>query len=386
MSDFYNANKKKLVAGKGWERVLFNDGERLHLWVSRDFKGELLLKSAGQLLMRIDPAKFDTQRYDNDPKTKPVPIVVALGKPLQNTSSVSLQTAAAPVDEDCAILCVVDGDLKGIPTDIWEKLKSGGGGKTGLAELDPNNIATRNWLLGQIAGAGAYVADNWNWLRASVEGKTNAGFKLLKAKIHYANGKARYYFSGYSKSNAFFRGGGFGPGHERVITIFSGAGQAGSSMSAAAKSAAGNLRNCGLLALVFGSLTSLTEWKNDVAKDGYDLAGALLVNLLKTLIISALTSALIALLVYMAMFALGMSMCVLAVGVGSVLIGVGISYGVAWLDKEMGRLVGGEENTDGMSTVFAKKMRENVEKNWTFLRDKKFWDYKDQLYEKSQFN
>lgn len=39
-SDFYNANKKKIVAGGGKERILFADGERLHLWISRDFKGE----------------------------------------------------------------------------------------------------------------------------------------------------------------------------------------------------------------------------------------------------------------------------------------------------------------------------------------------------------
>jgi hypothetical protein len=36
-SDFYNANEKRLVSGHGAGRVSFNDGERLHLWIARDF-------------------------------------------------------------------------------------------------------------------------------------------------------------------------------------------------------------------------------------------------------------------------------------------------------------------------------------------------------------
>src|SRR5690349_16195613 len=70
-SDFYNSDKKKLVAGSGKQRVLFCDGERLHLWVARDFKGELLLKSGTQLLMRIDPGRIDGKQYGAEPSIKP---------------------------------------------------------------------------------------------------------------------------------------------------------------------------------------------------------------------------------------------------------------------------------------------------------------------------
>jgi hypothetical protein len=94
-----------------------------------------------------------------------------------------------------------------MPARIWDKLKSGGGADTGLVEVDPNDIATRNWLLGQIASAGAYVGDNWSWLKSSVEGKADTGFKLVKARIHYVKGKARYYFSGYTRYNTIFRNG-----------------------------------------------------------------------------------------------------------------------------------------------------------------------------------
>ena len=54
-SDFYNARDKKLVFAKRREVVTFKDGERLHLWVTRGFKGSLLLKSEGKVLMRVEP-------------------------------------------------------------------------------------------------------------------------------------------------------------------------------------------------------------------------------------------------------------------------------------------------------------------------------------------
>jgi hypothetical protein len=401
-SDFYNANKKKIVAGGGKERILFADGERLHLWISRDFKGEFLLKSAGQLLMRIDPAKLDARRYDNDPKTKPMPIVVGIGSPLRKTPSDTVQTqkfndgksmglpanlrpAAAPIDEECAAVCVVEGDAKGMPARIWDKLKSGGGADTGLVEVDPNDIATRNWLLGQIASAGAYVGDNWSWLKSSVEGKADTGFKLVKARIHYVKGKARYYFSGYTRYNTIFRNGGFGPGNDRVLSIFSGAGKASSSLASAAANIAGTFKNNALVAFIFGNVTSLAEWKSDITKDGYDLSAALLMNLIKSIIIAALTSLIVAFLVCVAMFAFKVSGCIVAVGIATMAAGVAVSYGVAWADKELGRIVGGKENNDGLSAVWAKQMRENVEKNHNFLRGRKFWDKEDWI-EKSRFN
>lgn len=399
-SDFYNANSKKLVAGGGKQRILFNDGERLHLWIARDFKGELILKSAGQVMMKLEPSKLDAQRYSNDPKTKPVPIVVAIGVPSQTSPlqhgeltssgksrSIALprQPASAPLDEECTVLCVVDGDVKGMPADIWAKLKNGGG-NSGLVDLDPNDVATRNWLLGQIAGAAAYVGDNWNWLRASIDSKTHAGFKLVKAKIHYVRGKARYYFSGYSKSNKVFGPGGFGAGHDRILQIFSGAGNMSSAVKSVANGVAGSLKSNALVAFIFGSAMSFAEWKNDLSKDGYDLSAALLMNLIKSVVIAALTAVIVAILVVVVMFLLGMSVSTLAVGAATLTVGVGIGYIVDVADKKLGRIAGGDGNDDGLSGIIAKQMRKNVEENWNFLRDKKFWDYKEQWLERSRFN
>jgi hypothetical protein len=395
-SDFYNANDKKLVRGGNAASVSFSDGKRLHLWIARGFKGEILLKSAGKLMLKLEPEKLDVQQYDDAPKTKPVPIIIALGAspnlsdgqvrntayPGQTTQAVSpasrISPVTATVDEDCALVCVVDGDLKGIPVDIWKALKEGGG-QSGFADLDPNNIATRNWLLGQIAGASAYVGDNWEWLKASLDGKTHAGFKIVKAKIHRVNGKARFYFSGYSKYNKVFGPGGFGPGHDRIISIFGGAGKANSVFKATASGVAGTFKGNALVSFIFGSVTALAEWKDDVSKGGYDLAATLLTTIVKSIFSAAATVIIVTCLVMVVMFVFGVSMSVVAIGALTLGVGVAVNYGTDALDKKLGRMVMGESNQDGLSAVLAEHMRQSVHYHWYYLKKKLLWNYEESV-------
>lgn len=394
-SHFYHADKKKLIAGGGKQRVLFNDGERLHLWVARDFKGELLLKSAGQLMIKIDPRKLDVREYDDLPSTKPDPIVIAIGGHLQRTkvcengavptskklpvvmSDETARPMAAPVNEDCPIVCVVDGDMKGAPDHIWKLLEKGGG-QSGIAELDPNDIATRNWLLVQLTAAGAFVEDNWAWLKASVDGKTHTGFKLVKAKIHRVKGKARYYFSGYSKYNNVFGPGGFGAGHERVMSIFSGAGKVSTALAATGKGVLGTFKSNAVVSFIFGSVTAVAEWKTDVTKDGYDLAAALILNAVKSILVAALTAVIVSCIVTFIMFVVGASVSVLAVGALTIGIGLVAAYTVDLADKKLGKIVGGEANGGGLSEILANRLRNNLETNWSYLKRKLLWDYEEE--------
>lgn len=396
-SDFYNADEKKLIPGRSAQCVSFNDGDRLHLWVARDFKGELLLKSAGKLVLKIEPAKLDVQQYNSDPKTKPEPIIVAFGAdarssspPTQNnaqqtrspqsvTHLMDARPIAAQVDEDCALVCVVDGDVKGIPNDIWNALK-GGGGQSGWANIDPNNIATRNWLLGQLAGAGAYVRDNWEWLRASIDGKRHDGFKLVKAKIHYVKGKAKFYFSGYSKHNKVFGPGGFGSGHDRIMSIFGGAGKAGSVLKSTVNGVAGTFKGNALVSFIFGSAAALAEWQGDASKDGYDLAASLLTTVIKSLFSAAVTVLIVTCLVLLVMFFLGTSLSVVAVGAITVGVGVAVNYGVDALDKKLGRMVVGESHQDGLSAVLAERMRQSVQYHWDYLKRKLLWGHEEVVF------
>jgi hypothetical protein len=155
-SDFYNKHDNKLVYAKRRDVVTFSDGERLHLWVPRGFKGALLLKSGGKTLMKIEPNEMDTHQYDDDPKTKSAPIIIALGKsstppeasvpkvakkPL-SSAVLTPKPSAAPIDSDCSVVCVVDGNIKGMPATFVEYFKKGGG-NSGLADIDPSEVALR---------------------------------------------------------------------------------------------------------------------------------------------------------------------------------------------------------------------------------------------------
>lgn len=393
-SDFYHPDKKKLIAGRGGQRVMFSDGERLHIWVARNFKGELLLKSAGELLMRIEPEKLDVKTYDDALSTKPEPIVIAIGGPSpgpeakrDSTGRVSpshqlanpsqqMRAVSAPVDEECPVVCVVDGDLKEMPDKLWKFLGTGGG-QSGLVDLDPNDIATRNWLLGQLAGAAAFAGDNWKWLRVSIDGKTHTGFKLVKAKIHGVKGKARYYFSGYSKRNAVFGPGGFGAGHERVMSIFSGTGKLSSSLSATAKGVLGTFKSNALISFIFGSVAAIAEWKSDVSKDRYDLAASLMMSVVKAIFIAALTAIIVTCIVAFIIFVVGASMSVLAIGALTIGAGIVASYAVDVVDKKLGQVVGDDSNGGGLADILAARMRQSVEYIWKYLKGKLLWDFEE---------
>jgi hypothetical protein len=393
-SDFYNKRDNVLVYAKRRGVVTFSDGERLHLWVARGFKGALLLKSDGKTLMKIDPNEMDRHQYDDDPKTKCAPIIISLGqssttpavsapklasKPLSSIVPTPLPSAA-PIDSDCAVVCVVDGNIKGMPEEFVEYFKKGGG-NSGLANLDYNKIATRNWIWGQVAGTSAYVKDNWGWLRASLDGKTHEGFKMVKAKIGYVKGKVRFYFSGYSKYNTVFGGGGFGPGNDRIMNIFAGVGKSASSFGAVAKGIAGSFKSNALVSFIFGTATAIAEWKNDVKNDGYDLAAALFMTILKAIIVATLTVAFIAVLVMWLMLAAGVTLAVIAIGILTVGAGVLCSYGVEFADKKLYKMVTGDvkNNDDGLSKVLApwlKEVGKSIDGSWQHLMAKFPNDYK----------
>lgn len=81
VSDFYYPLSKKLV-----RKVDFKDGERLHLWVGRGFKGDLVLKQGATIIGSFTVSVLDTEEYGTDPKIKPEPLMVLLGsREMQNS-------------------------------------------------------------------------------------------------------------------------------------------------------------------------------------------------------------------------------------------------------------------------------------------------------------
>lgn len=57
----------------------FKDGERFHIWIGREFQGELVLKANTKLLGRYTVSKLDNWSYGPDPKVKPEPLVILIG-------------------------------------------------------------------------------------------------------------------------------------------------------------------------------------------------------------------------------------------------------------------------------------------------------------------
>jgi hypothetical protein len=394
-SDFYNARDKKLVYAKRNDVVTFNDGERMHLWVTRNFKGALLLKCDNKLMMKIEPNEIDHHQYSDDPKTKPSPIIIAFGPTPRPPEPIAPKrvaeqfgpptlppVAAAAVDQDCSIVCVIEGNPKDMPERLLRHFKKGGG-KSGLADVDPNDVITRNWIWGQIAGSAAYVHDNWDWLRASIDGKTHEGFKLVRAKVHFVRGQVRFYFSGYSKFNAVFGPGGFAPGHERIINIFAGAGKTSSAFAAVAKGVLGSVKGNALVSFIFSSATSVAEWKDDISKDGYDLAASLIMGLLKTLVAAAITVAAVALFVSAALVLASSALSVLVIGAVTLGAGIIINYSIEVADKSLGRAITGGKSTDGVSDVLSPFLRtagSEIQESWKYLTRKFPLDYEEILF------
>jgi hypothetical protein len=74
-SDFYSPREKKLL-----RKASFFDGERLHIWVGREFGGFLTLKLNDTVIGRYEVNKLDTASYGADPKTKPEPLLIVMGQ------------------------------------------------------------------------------------------------------------------------------------------------------------------------------------------------------------------------------------------------------------------------------------------------------------------
>lgn len=73
-SDFYFPRTKKIL-----KNVQFQDGEHLHIWVGREFRGGLTLKQGSAIIGHYSVSMLDEERYVPDPKVKPEPLMVILG-------------------------------------------------------------------------------------------------------------------------------------------------------------------------------------------------------------------------------------------------------------------------------------------------------------------
>jgi hypothetical protein len=417
-SDFYNDRDKKLVKFKKKQLVTFKDGERLHLYVSRNFKGSLILKANGKVMGRWRPSELDSNSYDDAAETKPAPLIVVMKNnegvwPTTTSASQSLDDPLGisknwklsaiskgyldepiPLGRQLAtqaahepphpLVAVVDVSTKDAPAAIAQHFMKGG--KSVVADIDPDNIVTRNWLYGQLAGSVAYAKDNWSWLRNSINKTADGSFKLVGAKISYAAGKARVYFTGYSKMNPVFGPGGYGAGNAKILQIYAGVGSTASSFKAVGKSVLGTVKANALISLIFSSVASYAEWQGAVDKDGYDLAAVLVTGLVKALVTTLLVSAVVAIIVAIVLLVAEVALSALVIGAITIAAGFVIGAGVELVDKKLGKIASKDDkNSDGLASSIAPMLRDVgqlISENWEHLKLKIPQDYKDLNFSK----
>ena len=172
------------------------------------------------------------------------------------------------------------------------------------------------------------------------------------------------------------------------MTIFGGAGKTTSTFGATIKGITGTFENTALVSFIFGTATAIAEWKDDVHKDGYDLAAGLVMTTIKTILSATITTLVVAAIVWLAMIAFGAALPIIAVGALTVGVGLLANYLVESTDKLVGRTLSHDpSNTDGAASVIANWMREaknstleRVHQNWNYLMRKMVNDYQEIVF------
>lgn len=346
----YDVKRKKRV-----QKAQFQDGERYHLWVGRDFKGELVLSMNGSVLHRYSLAALNVHGESSDPKVKPAPLILTLGSQLGSQGE--LRSTAVPQPslslfaKPAPLICRnTDGELPGsawwggmIPLDfglqtgvstaaamsasshsraeeesvvhVFEvslanapaavvALAANGGEDTAL---DTNKIVTRNWLIGQFAGGTSFVKDNFEELRDL----WNRSFRLMQIVHPKAGAKTYVVFRGNAGLRTVITGTRYSAKSSKILAITAGAGTFESATAAAWGASKGAFERATGVALVLTIALDGAEWYRDYskadkngkpsrdlfdlfAKVGVDLAAAGIAAAISTAVVGALTTGLLA--------------------------------------------------------------------------------------------
>lgn len=378
-SEFYDAREKKIRL-KG-QRVTFRDGERMHLWISREFKGAFVLRANDKVLGRYEPNALDPAVHDAQPSTKPAPLLIVLhneskahsppdaGTPWKKEliafngvrTSVTEEWANSQIpqmkfplaeksedvnDQIVHVIEVKASDPK-LPHDVAAFFKNGGE----QTAIDTNGQVTRNWLWGTIAGTAAYLDDNQQWIKELWRQK------FYLQKIVHRNAGVKWYivFKGNQRLRQYFTASRYGVTNSKVLAITSGAGSTAGLRHGMWDAANGSLKKAGALAVIFTITLDTAEWLNDYEqrdrktgkpkKDFFDLFFKIGIDLAKAGLSAALGAAAMGALVLLGIVTGGA-----AVVVGAIVLSIVIGLAIDWVDKKTG-------TTDNVS----KLLRDGIE-------------------------
>jgi len=387
-SDFYSVRDKKIVKALKKEKIQFHDDERIHVWISRGFRGKLTVKCGDQTIHQIQPNELDRTQISSDPSEKLAPIIVTMGAPEKSIQRNDIAKENTPPSESSTNhLHIVEATKKDSPPAILKFFEDGGES----LKLDEHNIVTRNWLIGQFSGVIGYALDNKAWIN-ELEG---CKFYLQKVK-HPTGTKVYIIFNGNNKLRSLITASRYGINNHKIIQITGGGGNAKQAWTTAKNAAkdslkvvsgeSGSIKVKGGGLVVFLSMSmDVAEWYKDYSevgtdgkpkKDIVDLAAKLGIDLVKAGLVAALTSAALSLL-FSAIVATGMvaGVPIAIVVVGSLVVSAFFAFQLEKADKAAGKSLGSEETTAWV----AEKMRaigNSLEKN---TRDEKYEGYAEML-------
>lgn len=341
-SEMYDAKNKKLVHPK--EMLNFKDGELMHLWISRDFKGKIYLYERSNLMGAYSIPQEDVGIESLDPAFKPAPINIVLKasniwseekafKVMQPNGSYSVPQELKSIEHDKFLHIVeLNECCANIPQEISDFFKHGGEKELFLS----GGVVTRNWLFNQIASQVGYVADNLSWM------KELFGERVTLKVVDHQGGRKMYAFlSGSSRIRRNLPAHRYSAMSTKVMAFTFGAGSFAGLRHSSWAVLKGGFKGGGLIAVLVTITLDVAEWLVDYAaidpvtgKPKQDLADLFVkigIDVGKNLLYGQIVNWAI----WLTMFA-GGTMGIAFIIVGTVTLTVAVNFSIDFLDKRYG--------------------------------------------------
>lgn len=339
-SEMYDAKNKKLIHPR--ETRNFKDGELLHLWVARDFKGKIFLYEGANLRGAYNIPKLNVGIESFDPAVKPAPINIMLKAAgilgdakafnvMQPDGSLSIPEGMKNAEHDKFLQVVeLNEKCKNLPQEIADFFMHGGEKEIFLS----GGVVTRNWLWNQVAAQTGYVVGNFDWM------KELFGERVTIRTVDHAGGRKMYVFlTGSTRHRLNLPAHRYSSMSTKVMGFTFGAGSAAGLRHASWGAVKGNFRGPGLVVILLTISLDVAEWMLDyrqsdpiTGKPKQDLTDLFIkigIDVTKNLISSAMLNYGFGL----ALLAAGTASIALIVA-GTIVLTVLFSYGVDLLDKE----------------------------------------------------
>ena len=328
---FYDIKTKQRL-----KKMDYANGEKVHLWLGRDFKGSLFLKSGKTIYANFEISKLFEQEKKHalysDHTYKPAPLMLEASSDNKNESFDLL-----PQQEMMHVVEVKSESQA--PSYILSAIHSG----SESLKLDSQNVVTINWIVTQVVGSAGYGLDNKQWITEL----WNKPIRLQQVK-HKSGIKNYIIFKGNARLRTLFTASRYAADNAKVLSILGGAGSfkgtakaAWSAANPALASGSGtSIRPTGVgIAVIFSIGISVAEWYVDYntldatgkpTKDFFDLAGTVGVSLVKTVVAGGAGSLVLSIFATFGLMA-SLTPIGLVIGAAAIVISIGVGF---YLDKK----------------------------------------------------